>query len=338
MPLFSVIIPVYNVEKYLEASVRSVMSQTERDIEIILVNDGSTDKCGDICRELAAEDDRIRVIEKSNGGVSSARNAGLEASEGEWIYFMDPDDIIESDTLECALNKAVITGTDICFFDYDRVYKNKSERKASLADKDEAVYDMNCYRSLYSFNYYGSVCMMIIRADLIRGRIRFNESIKVLEDTLFRFECFCLTEGYSYLPEVKYHYIMRNGSAINSFRRDYAAAAEVVFEAMMSVKKKYDLPDYADRYINSVYLRFFYMLIRHTFSRNNKTGLSCKLDVLEKFASSDRFRNAAENYDPSCIGKTMKIHIGFRRRLWFISYIVFLISEFKRSCCEMWDK
>lgn len=98
-PLISVIVPVYNVENYLHKCVDSILAQTLNDFELILVDDGSPDNCGDICDEYAKKDGRVRVIHKQNGGVSSARNAGIELAKGEWLCFVDGDDVIETDYL-----------------------------------------------------------------------------------------------------------------------------------------------------------------------------------------------------------------------------------------------
>ena len=94
MSLISVIVPVYNVEKYLEACIDSILQQTYEKIEIILVDDGSTDSCGKICDEYASKDSRLKVLHKGNGGLSSARNAGIKVATGEWITFIDSDDYI----------------------------------------------------------------------------------------------------------------------------------------------------------------------------------------------------------------------------------------------------
>ena len=99
VPKVSIIVPVYKVEKYLRKCIDSIINQTLKDIEIILVDDGSPDNCGKICDEYAAKDTRIKVIHKENGGLSSARNAGMEVAEGEYIGFVDSDDWIESDLI-----------------------------------------------------------------------------------------------------------------------------------------------------------------------------------------------------------------------------------------------
>ena len=101
--LISVIVPVYNVEKYLAKCIDSLLAQTFSDFEILLVNDGSPDASGQICDALAKSDDRIRVIHKENGGAASARNSGLDAAKGDYIAFVDGDDLIHPQYLECLL-------------------------------------------------------------------------------------------------------------------------------------------------------------------------------------------------------------------------------------------
>ena len=112
-PLISVIIPVYKTEAYLEKCVRSVMMQSYRNLEIILVDDGSPDGCPEICDEYAALDKRIKVIHKANGGLSDARNAGLNIASGIWISFIDSDDWIEPDMYEVLIRNANNTGAEI---------------------------------------------------------------------------------------------------------------------------------------------------------------------------------------------------------------------------------
>lgn len=99
MPLVSIIIPIYKVEKYLPECLDSVINQTYKNLEIILVDDGSPDNCGKICDEYVETDSRVNVIHKVNGGISYARNAGIEVATGDWIYFMDSDDFIKLDAI-----------------------------------------------------------------------------------------------------------------------------------------------------------------------------------------------------------------------------------------------
>ena len=116
MPKISIIIPVYNVEKYLSICLDSILAQSFTDFEVICINDGSDDKSLEILNEYKNKDSRIRVISQENAGVSAARNRGLNVANGEYISFVDPDDWIEPDCYEIAYNKAVNTNADMLFF------------------------------------------------------------------------------------------------------------------------------------------------------------------------------------------------------------------------------
>ena len=121
MPVVSVVVPVYKVEKYLERCVASLRSQTLRDVEIILVDDGSPDSCPEMCDALAEQDSRIRVIHKKNGGLSSARNAGLKVASGKYVGFVDSDDDVEPDMYEKMLSVIESENVDFVMSDYLRI-------------------------------------------------------------------------------------------------------------------------------------------------------------------------------------------------------------------------
>ena len=123
MPAISVIIPIYNVEKYLRRCLESVQNQTFQDWEAICVNDGSPDNSADIVREFAARDARFKLVNKENGGLSDARNAGMAVASGEYILYLDSDDFIHPQTLEITHHMAVRDGSDMVAFTYDRIYR-----------------------------------------------------------------------------------------------------------------------------------------------------------------------------------------------------------------------
>ena len=124
--MFSVIVPVYKVEKYIRRCVESVLSQTFSDWELILVDDGSPDGCPLICDEYADADSRIKVVHKPNGGLASARQAGIRVAEGDYVFNLDSDDLIENDTLEYAYKKITDTSCDIVTFSYRWVLDGKT--------------------------------------------------------------------------------------------------------------------------------------------------------------------------------------------------------------------
>lgn len=125
-PLISIIIPVYKVEKYLEKCIKSVLSQTYKNLQIILVDDGSPDNCGNICDDYARVDNRIEVIHKANGGLSDARNVGLKAARGEYIGFVDSDDYVSNEMFENMYNTLVNNNADVSICNFYTVIDNKN--------------------------------------------------------------------------------------------------------------------------------------------------------------------------------------------------------------------
>ena len=152
MKKISVIVPIYNVGNYIEQCVNSLLKQTYRNLEIILINDGSTDGSGEICNELAQNDERVKVIHLENGGVSRARNKGLEVATGTWVAFVDGDDWVELDIYEKLLN--VSEGKDISFCRFSRDYPdghNMLHEETSLENFIQNPWDISyiLYESLY---------------------------------------------------------------------------------------------------------------------------------------------------------------------------------------------
>lgn len=183
-PCISVIVPVYNAEKWLRRCVDSILAQTFTDFELLLIDDGSTDSSGAICDEYSARDTRVHVFHKSNGGVSSARNIGLENSRGEYISFVDSDDWIEPEYLECLFNN--IGGADISICDFvikgsDEIWPDKIESLAISTDRL-----VTFYTETFPFCHLTAPWVKLYKKSIVtNNNIRFNEDISTLEDTIF---------------------------------------------------------------------------------------------------------------------------------------------------------
>lgn len=214
-PKISVIIPVYNTEKYVENSIRSIMNQTYRNLEIICVNDGSTDNSIDILVKLKKEDDRIIIIDKKNEGQGIARNKGLEISSGEWISFIDSDDTIREDTYESVV-KAIETGPEIVHFGIQIVHE----------DGFTPIKSDNEY---YKIKYKGFMELtesMVIRSDHSASNKVFKKSIIDQYDIHFEnilYEDFTFVCQYMsaihyayYIPEGLYNYLRHEGSTMGT--------------------------------------------------------------------------------------------------------------------------
>lgn len=190
--MISVVIPVYNVEDYLTECVNSVLAQTYTDWEAILVDDGATDSSGTMCDEYAAKDPRIRVIHQKNGGLSAARNTGLKAARGEYVYFLDSDDYIESQTLTLLAEKATEACADMVFFDGFVFFDGCEEDESVFRYTRKASYSPQSGRQmllelLKNDEYRTAVPLMLFRTNyLLENELWFLEGI-IHEDELFTF-------------------------------------------------------------------------------------------------------------------------------------------------------
>lgn len=176
--LISVVVPVYNVEHYLKKCVDSICHQTYRNLEIILVDDGSTDCSGSLCDEFATSDSRIRVIHKSNGGLSDARNAGMELASGEWWMFVDSDDYIAPDTAETLLLAAVENHCEIAICNMMRIYEDGKQEPFYCPVTEPTIW---AGEQRFETLRQPSVCNKLFRADLFK-ELRFPKR-KFYEDT-----------------------------------------------------------------------------------------------------------------------------------------------------------
>lgn len=264
LPLITVIIPVYNIKEYLPRCVHSVTAQTYPHLEVLLVDDGSTDGTGELCDKLAAEDVRIRTYHKKNGGSSSARNMGLELAEGEYVGFVDSDDYIEPDMYEKLWQAMQKTGSTIAQIGREEIDEQGNPLPDICVPPAEAVeYSSGEFmKELLLHKGDCSFCTKLIRRDIFGDR-RFPEG-KLNEDfsLLIRF----LAEGnrvYS-LPDRGYHVFYRMGSNSrredkNDFSRVYADSVENADVVTHIVEEQFpELRDVALRF--GVFQRIEYLL------------------------------------------------------------------------------
>ena len=208
MPKISVIVPVYKVEPYLRRCVDSILAQSFSDFELILVDDGSPDNCGAICDEYAKQDSRIRVIHRENGGLSAARNSGLEIAAGEYIMFCDSADTVTSEwcaQMLCAIQEYPDALIACGFNRLDEFGAVKSEHRMDPGEYDKEQYFLLCFPGLA-----GSSCNKIYRKSLIQTKqLKFDTNRKYAEDVVFNLEYLdhadrivvvggCLYNYYSY--------------------------------------------------------------------------------------------------------------------------------------------
>ncbi len=225
-PLISVIVPIYNVEKYIYKSVESVRNQTYHNLEIILVDDGSQDNCGSIADEFAKKDKRIKVIHKENGGLSDARNAGLCIASGRYIYFFDSDDLMTSNLIETALSVYMYTDTDLVCFNYI-VYDEIAgrEKKTSFPVQSCKIKDRGT--NLITAEYLGyrlgyCVWNKLYRADIIKkNRICFVDNSQIFaEDICFNLYYISFCKKVEMIQECLYYYLNRENSIMGKSKKE----------------------------------------------------------------------------------------------------------------------
>lgn len=224
-PKVSVIIPVYNTEKYINDSVLAIQNQTLRDIEIIVIDDGSTDSSAWLIGSLAAKDERIKLFTQENHGQSVARNSGLDRATGEFVYFMDSDDLLEPNTLLACYDKCVSQNLQLITFDADVFYEddrteNKSFNYQRAGELDEKVYKgIDLMEILLEKNLFRAVpWLFFVRRELIeRINLRFLPGI-IHEDELFSPILYLAADRIGYTPQVFFHRRIRaNSTMTNNF-------------------------------------------------------------------------------------------------------------------------
>lgn len=220
MDKITVIIPVYNVEEYLRRCIDSVINQTYRNLEIICINDGSTDNCGKILDEYAKKDDRIIVIHQKNKGVAAAKNRGLEIMTGSHVGFVDSDDWIEPEFFEEAHAEIIKNNADIfcsgIYEDKDDICtkrENKLAVKNGILDRNDVL--LYVFKRDYYKNFGAYLWNKLFRAELFEC-VRFDEQLKVAEDILAFVECVLKGKKFVYTDKAYYHYFQRSTSLIHS--------------------------------------------------------------------------------------------------------------------------
>ena len=204
---FSIIVPVYKVEQYLEKCLDSILNQTYKDFELILVDDGSPDNCPAICDEFAKKDSRIIVIHKENGGVSSARNEALKIAKGEFIWCIDSDDYVETNALEILSQYIEKNSADLYVFD-----RGLSENYP-IENLDRLFYD-HYFKYHFGFAPWNKIYKNSILQD---NAILFDTEEAIGEDLLFNITYYTKIKSLEFLEENLYHWTIREDSAVHSF-------------------------------------------------------------------------------------------------------------------------
>ncbi len=250
-PMISVIIPVYNMEKYLLRCVGSILGQTYKNIEVIIVDDGSVDSTPQICDHIAFMSEIVRVIHQENRGLSGARNTGMRASTGDYIHFCDADDFLEKDTYETIMTEMLREDADVAYFGWSRDYwysavSQADNAKRGVGNQFDLGYSMLIQGGAVGGKkgYGNFVCNKIFRTSVLKDKeneewILFDETVIAAEDGLWLVDVLPNLQKGVFFPKAYYHYFRnQNGITGNQKRRTEVSLASQQSHIRMLEKLK----------------------------------------------------------------------------------------------------
>ena len=287
---FSIIIPCYNVEKYIEKTIKSVLSQTYSNFELLLINDGSTDNTFKIIKQLKETDDRIRVFSQENLGVSQTRNKGISLSKGEFIYFLDGDDLIENNLLEKANEIFDKKEIDVFSFGYD-VFRGENRLELSNKKFDSSILTSKEFlKRFFVKDIPQSICSLIVKKEIFKN-LYFKENMVVGEDLEFQIQLLLNNEINIYSSsDMFFHYIRRENSATttNKMNINYFNIL-LCFENLRKQILKKKIKEFFNYHIE-IFFSAINGLSKKNFTKENYADIKKELAKYDYILDSFKFR------------------------------------------------
>ena len=295
-PLVTVAVAAYNVEKFLKKGMKYVTGQTYRNLDIILVDDGSTDRTSQLCDELAEEDSRIRVFHKDNGGLGSARNVGIEQAKGEYICFFDVDDSLEPDYIADCVRYAEEKQSDLIIFGYYARYDNsENEELIGLQEREihenRELKEVFCNELLWMEHGNGFAWNKFYRISFLREHnFRFGNE-RIQQDEPFNLQLYPVLENVYICPRAYYHYVIYSkGNAASRYLPEKADIIADVYHKFMAFYEQWGLDDKRVlNYIRDRYISGVFNVATGTFFHED-----CRLSAVEKHAKIDQVLHRQE--------------------------------------------
>ena len=316
MKKVSIVVPVYNVEKYLGVCLDSIINQTYSNLEIILVNDGSTDNSGKICNEYAKNDKRIKLINRENGGLSAARNTGIDSASGEYLFFIDSDDSMDIHTIEMLVNAAEKSGSKIAAGSFENVYS----KDHSLGPKPYGTpYTVLKRDSFFLQDITNHAWGKLYSADIfIKKNIRYPEG-RNYEDIPTTFKAFLEVESFAYVDYPFYKYYIRQSSISQTFSKKNFEDMLWAYFYVDNYLKKYGHTDAVYQYylltiLYAVDRLTYYMpqseqefvLLQRRKIRKEFNAHSSKVDLKKYYSRLQTLKLAAYKYHVSELVQNIK--------------------------------
>lgn len=339
-PLISIIVPCYNVEAYLPKCVDSILSQTYPNLEIILVDDGSPDCCGEICDEYARKDSRVKVIHKPNGGLVSARNAGYDAATGDWIMYIDGDDRIDANTCERMMDAVIkYPDVDIVFWKCsvelgDKSIKGKWEwpcRDAEKLYEGEECRELARNTLVYKAGIATAYCKMIRTDYAKKHNIRHDDRLKQGAEGLeFSLRAFYYADKALFVNAYSYHYLFNPDSISKKIDEKNTQYLIDCFNVIQEDIEKFDNKQ---AFTEALYQRVAYVLIAIAMSTYfhpaNKDSLSVKIKKYSDVINGNAlFRTSVYECNTEGMDKQRKITLFFiRTKMYFMLHFISMAKQ-----------
>lgn len=304
--MVSIVVPIYNMEKHLKRCVSSIMNQTYKNFEVILVDDGSDDNSREICRQFKLTDNRVNVILKENGGVSTARNTGLAVAKGDWVMFVDPDDFLnetiierllascsnETDIVMCTCTAMIEDRHITChFFNGNRVFANNKEKKELYKQLMDMKYGQVGEKIYTAVGVpWGKLYRMVM---LKKNNITFNSELRRVQDNIFNTYAFTYAREIKYIDSPLYMYSYEHmASYFDQYRNNYAEIFLEVRKAKYQCMKSLGLLNEKDLYkyyVNETIVNQASILKYGIFHPKNPIPIPEKIKLSEKVSRLECF-------------------------------------------------
>ncbi|WP_088041613.1 glycosyltransferase [Bacillus sp. EAC] len=301
-PKVSIIVTIYQVEKYLERCIQSILNQTFKDFELILVDNGSTDGSTEICDKYKKKDARIKFVKKNYGSISSGRNFGLSFATGEFIQFIDSDDWIDSEMLQKMYDSCIQSNSDLITCGYRKMYLNENNEEYFVkCVVDDQTYSKSeflsvCAKYCQNFILY-FVWNKLYRAEIIKNNgIWFDESITRSEDILFNLEYIKCAESFSFIKEPFYVYNRSNVNSITkSFQIKDVAIQNMTYDRIRDYLNEQGVYHSNEMYLEHQYAVTMFSLVAQAYITSVEVPKKVRLDYIKSILD-DRWTQKALRY------------------------------------------
>ncbi|NLZ34960.1 MAG: glycosyltransferase family 2 protein [Clostridiales bacterium] len=332
----SIIVPVYNCESSIKNTINSILKQNFNDFELILINDGSEDKSGLICDELAMKDKRIKVIHQKNSGPGAARNRGINEAEGKYITFVDADDTVDVDWLDLMISTIEDNNVDLICTGYKKLFIRDDNRLIKskdyiptfkmYKDKKNIINDIN---EIISSGFFIPLWNKLYKSKIIKAfGITFREDLSLGEDFLFNLQYFDKCNSFIILDTAKYNYIVNKDGLTHKYRSNKFEILNKINDEFRQFIIKYGITQDIANYGT---VKNCYSCFMDLFHENNYMKLSDKLNYIYDILNKKKVKMVLETYKPKSIKNKILVLILKSNFIWLIFIIswIFYVIKFK---------